>query len=165
LSTPPIEDGLAPDEVFERVSRRLYLRTPHERFATAFLAVLNPQTSEIRFANAGHNPALVLRADSTAEWLGSTGIPLGLLPMCEYESSELTLGVGDTLVLYTDGITEATNPDEEEYGVERLEGVCRTHAGQPLEALAAGLEADLVDFADGVPFADDRTLVVLRRAG
>jgi serine phosphatase RsbU (regulator of sigma subunit) len=164
LSTPPIEDGLAPDEVFERVSRRLYLRTPHERFATAFLALLNPQTAEITFANAGHNPALVLRADGSSEWLGSTGIPLGLLPSCEYESSELTLGVGDTLVLYTDGITEATNPEEEEYGSERLQRACREHAGQPLETLAAGLESDLDRFADGVPFADDRTLVVLRRS-
>jgi serine phosphatase RsbU (regulator of sigma subunit)/pSer/pThr/pTyr-binding forkhead associated (FHA) protein len=163
LSTAPIEDGLEPDEVFNRVSRHLYSRTPHERFATAFLASLDPSSATVRYANAGHNPPLVLRKDDTVEWLGSTGIPLGLLPMAEYESGELTLAPGETLVMYTDGITEAINPEEEEFDSTGLEAVCRDHRERPLPELADFIDRALEDFAQGVPFADDRTLVMLRR--
>jgi serine phosphatase RsbU (regulator of sigma subunit)/pSer/pThr/pTyr-binding forkhead associated (FHA) protein len=163
LSTAPIEDGLPPDEVFERVSRRLYKRTPHERFATAFLAVLDRPTSMIRYANAGHSPGLVVRSGGEVDWLGSTGLPLGLLATGEYHSKEVTLAVGDTLVLYTDGITEALNPDGEEYGAERLRSVCQQNADKPLDDIALALDDDLARFSAGVPFADDRTLVMLRR--
>jgi serine phosphatase RsbU (regulator of sigma subunit) len=163
LSSAPIEDGLPPDQVFARVSRRLYRRTPHERFATAFLAILNPASGTVRFANAGHNPALLVRRDGTIERLSSTGLPLGLLPLAEYECTEIALMTGDTLVTYTDGITEATNTKKEEYGTERLEALCHEHLGLDLGALAAALEEDLQQFVAGEPFADDRTLVMLRR--
>jgi serine phosphatase RsbU (regulator of sigma subunit) len=163
LSTTPIEDGLAPDDVFTRVSRRMYHRTPHDRFATAFLAALDPSTGVVRYSSAGHNPALLLRGDGSVEQLRSNGIALGLLPVEEFASAEITLGVGDVLVLYTDGITEAINPDEELYGIERLEAACKRHIEQPLEELARSLEQDLEQFAAGVEFADDRTIVMARR--
>ena len=163
LSSAPIEDGLAPDQVFSRVSRRLYRRTPHERFATAFLAVLEPSSGTVRYANAGHNPALLLRRDGSVEWLSSTGIPLGLLPDAEYACAEVALAAGDTLVTYTDGITEAANPSNDEYGTTRLEQLCRSRQELQLEALAEAIEHDLLRFTEGVPFADDRTLVMLRR--
>lgn len=164
LSSAPIEDGLAPDEICTRVSRRLYRRTPHERFATALLVVLEPKNARIRYVNAGHNPGLLLRSDGTTAQLGSTGIPLGLMPGCDYTSEELALEPGDLLVLYTDGIVEAFDPDDNEYDVERLEALCRRHAAEPLPAIADALEHDLLAFVRGVPFADDRTLVMLRRA-
>jgi serine phosphatase RsbU (regulator of sigma subunit) len=163
LSSAPIEDGLEPDQVFTKVSRRLYRRTPHERFATAFLAVLDPPTGVVRYANAGHNPPLVIRGNGTVEELGPTGIPLGLLAMGEYEAGELTLTPGDTLVTYTDGITEAIDPEDEEYGAKRLETLCRERASEGLDALAESVHADLATFAKGVPYADDQTLVMLRR--
>jgi len=163
LSSAPIEDGLAPDEVFSRVSRRLYRRTPHERFATAFLAILDPPSGLLRYANAGHNPPLVLRSDRSVEQLGPTGLPLGLLPIGEYSCGDIVLTPGDTLVTYTDGITEAINPDNEEYGAERLKTLTCKHLELTLETLAQTLEEDLERFAEGVPFADDRTLVMLRR--
>lgn len=163
LSSAPIEDGLDPDQVFARVSRRLYRRTPHERFATAFLAILEPTSGTVGFANAGHNPALVVRRDGAVERLSSTGVPLGLLPLAGYECAEFTLAGGDTLVTYTDGITEAANPEGEEYGTERLEALCRDRRELDLEALAVALGEDLERFVAGVPFADDRTLVMIRR--
>ncbi len=163
-SSAPIEDGLPPDEVFARVSRNLYRRTPQERFATALLAVLDRSAATIRFANAGHNPALLLRADGTTGQLGATGVPLGLLPAAEYGSGEAELRPGDLLVLYTDGIVEACDPDGEEYDLPRLEELCRRHAAEPLPVIADALDRDLEAFVRGVPFADDRTLVMLRRA-
>lgn len=163
LSAAPIKEGLDPDEVFGRVSPLLYDRTPPERFATAFLAALEPVTGRVRYANAGHNPALVVRTSGQKEWLHSTGIPLGLLRGYGYGMRRLELEPGDALFLYTDGITETTNPEGEEFGDERFAEVCAAHRDEGLEALAKALESELDEFARGVPFGDDRTLLAVHR--
>ena len=163
LSTGPIEDGLPPDEICARLSRQLYRRTPPEKYATAFLGILEPSTGRLRYTNAGHNPPLVLRAAGTAEELGPTGVPLGLLPQAPYSAGETVLGPGDVLVLYTDGLVEAADPASDEYGLERLREVCLRSRGETCASLAGILEHDLEEFACGVPFADDRTLVLARR--
>lgn len=163
LSTGPIEDGLPPDEICTRLSRSLYRRTPPEKYATAFLAVLETATGRLRYTNAGHNPPLVLRASGAAEELGPTGVPLGLIAQASYRAGEIELGPGDVLVLYTDGLVEAANPAGDEYGLARLRQVCLSHRGETCAALAGILARDLEAFARGVPFADDRTLVLARR--
>lgn len=164
LSTGPIEDGLPPDEICARLSRLLYRRTPPEKYATAFLGVLEPATGRLRYTNAGHNPPLVLRAAGTAEELGATGVPLGLLPQAPYRAGETILDPGDILVLYTDGLVEAADPEGDEYGLERLKATCLDQRGETCPVLARALERDLEEFARGVPFADDRTLVLARRS-
>src|SRR6185436_17650814 len=98
-----------------RLSRRLYARTSPERYATAFVCVLHTETGRVCWTNAGHNAALFLRASGAHEELAATGLPLGLLPTGEYERRELVLEPGDVLVIYTDGVTEAANPEGEEY--------------------------------------------------
>ncbi|HEX4966170.1 MAG TPA: SpoIIE family protein phosphatase [Thermoanaerobaculia bacterium] len=163
LSAGPIEDGLPPDEICTRLSRLLYRRTPPEKFATALLAVLAPATGRLVYTNAGHNPGLVVRAGGEAEELGTTGVPLGLLADAPYSAAETALAPQDLLILYTDGIAEAANPGDEEYGLERIKQVCARHRGEPTASLAAALERDLEAFAGGVPFADDRTIVLARR--
>jgi serine phosphatase RsbU (regulator of sigma subunit) len=163
LSIGPIEDGLPPDEICARLSRLLYRRTPLEKYATAFLGVLEPATGRLRYTNAGHNPPLVLRAAGTVEELGATGVPLGLIAQAPYSAGETVLGFGDLLVLYTDGIVEAADPDQNEYGQERLAEICRKGRAEPCAVLADNLARDLDAFARGVPFADDRTLVLARR--
>ena len=163
LSTGPVEDGLPPDEICTRLSRLLYRRTPPEKYATAFLGVLTPETGLLRYTNAGHNPPLVVRAGGTVEELASTGVPLGLLPAAQYGAGEVILSPGDTLILYTDGLAEAMDPESEEYGLDRMAEVCLRHCGEPCERLAALLEEDLERFVRGVPYADDRTIVMARR--
>ncbi len=163
LSAGPIEDGLPPDEICARLSRQLYRRTPPEKYATAFLGILEPATGRLRYTNAGHNPPLILRASGRAEELGSTGVPIGLLPQATYRAAETVLGPGDVLVLYTDGLVEAADPEANEYGLERLQQVCLNARGETCESLARILGRDLEEFARGVPFADDRTLVLARR--
>jgi serine phosphatase RsbU (regulator of sigma subunit) len=168
LSEGPIEDGLPPDEISARLSRLLFKRTPPEKYATAFLGVLTPATGVLRYTNAGHNPPLVIRAGaaaSTATELGATGPPLGLLSTALYKAGEITLGPGDLLLLYTDGIVEAVDPDGEEYGLDRLKQVCRRHHGSAPAAVAEALDRDLLAFVRGTPFPDDRTVVLVRRAG
>jgi sigma-B regulation protein RsbU (phosphoserine phosphatase) len=163
LAANPIEQGGEPDVVCSTVSRQLHERTPPEKFATMFLAMVDLETCLLRYCNAGHNPALVVRTDGSFEWLDSTGMPVGMLPAGAWTAAEVSIGPGDVVVMYTDGITEAENPDEEEYGSDRLLATVRRLRDDPLPDLARSLEADLDEFVAGVPFADDRTIVVARR--
>ncbi len=163
LAAGPIEVGHPPDELCVRVSRRLYSRTPPEKYATAFVARLDPATHELLWTNAGHNPALIVRAGGSIERCGATGPPLGLLPTATFRREGTELAPGDLLVVYTDGITEAIDPQEEEFGLERLEAFLATQVGVPLDRLRLALETALDEFAAGVPYADDRTLLLLRR--
>ena len=144
--------------------RRLHARTSPERYATAFVAVLDNERHTLSYANAGHNPALLVRADGSSARLAATGIPLGLLPGSDYTAEEVSLAPGDTLFIYTDGVTEAANLEGEEYGLERLEAIVRRHLGGSLDELVEGLERELDEFVRGVPYGDDRTVLVLRRA-
>ncbi|HEV3073562.1 MAG TPA: SpoIIE family protein phosphatase, partial [Thermoanaerobaculia bacterium] len=159
----PIEDGLPPEAICAKLSRLLYRRTPPEKYATAVVAALALDSGVLCYANAGHNPPLVVRAGGAVEELGATGVPIALLPTAGYQAAEIRLAPGDSLVLYTDGIVEANDPHGEEYGTERLADLCRRHCQAPCSDLAAALDADLEAFVRGVPFADDRTLVMARR--
>ena len=164
LAATPIEEGQPPDEIFTRLSRQLFRRTPPEKYATAFVAMLDVETATIRYANAGHNPPIVVRAATgKTERLGPTGPPIGLFPASAYKAGDAALGPGDLLILYTDGIVEAVNQDDEEYSIERLEQVCVKESALPLPDMVRALEADLGAFVNGTPYPDDRTLLIARR--
>ena len=119
--------------------------------------------SSLVYTNAGHNAGLLVRADGSTQRLDGNGLPLGLFPVAEYDRAEVTLAPGDLVVLYTDGITEAANEAGEEFGLERLEKVVKEQAREPLVALAVAIETAVEVFAEERRFADDRTLVILRR--
>jgi serine phosphatase RsbU (regulator of sigma subunit) len=159
----PIEVGHPPDLICSRVSRRLFMRTPPERYVTAFVCALDPKSGRLGYTNAGHLAGLLVRADGSLQLLEANGVPIGLFPEVTYERAEVTLGAGDLVLLYTDGITEAANPKGDEFGLDRLQSVVRRHAREPLIALAVAIETAVEVFADGTPFGDDRTLVMLRR--
>ena len=163
LSAGPIEVGQPPAEIFNRVSRRLYARTPPEKYATGFVAQLDPAGHRLEWANAGHNTALLIRSSGAVERLAASGPPLGLLPVSTYLAHVAEVGAGDLLVVYTDGITEAVDAADEEFGLERLVAVAQRHRAAPLLALRGEIEREVDEFVDGVPYADDRTLVLLRR--
>ena len=163
LAAGPIHDSVPPEMICDRVSHLLFERTPPEKYATGFLASFDPESGVFRFCNAGHNPGIVLRAGGEFELLASTGMPLGILPTGVYGAGEVTLETGDTVVLYTDGLTEAENPEEEEYGEERLADLCAEHRGETLKVLADTISADQDAYVRGVPYVDDRTVVMVRR--
>ena len=117
----------------------------------------------MRFANAGHLPALVVDRSGGHRWLSARGLPLGLMPDAEYEQGEDLLAPGDLLVLFTDGFTEACDATEEEFGQERLVEVCVELRARPLAEISAQLEEKLNTFTAGAPPSDDRTLMLLRR--
>ena len=164
LTDGPIEAGMPPEKVFQRASRLLYRRTPPERYATAILVALQPATGDLRYVNAGHVPGLLIRSDGVTERLEATGKPIGILPDSDYTAGRTRLEAGDMLVLYTDGLNEAENADDEQYGVDRLAEICRRSSELPLTRLATAIEVDLARFVGDVPFADDRTTVLIRRS-
>jgi serine phosphatase RsbU (regulator of sigma subunit) len=165
VATTSIEDGLPPHEIFNRVSSKLHRRTLPNQFATMFLASLAPENGIVRYASAGHSPGCLVRAGGSIEWLPSTGFPLGLMPDAAYALAEARLGTGDTLLVYSDGYTEAVDPKGEEFGQERLAEVCRRHHRAAPRELAHAIDRELEAFASGQPFIDDRTIVVVRRDG
>jgi serine phosphatase RsbU (regulator of sigma subunit) len=159
----PIEVGQPTDLICSKVSRRLFMKTPPERYVTAFIAALDPATGRVSYTNAGHNPGLLIRADGAVQRLEANGVPLGLFPVVEYQRVDVELRPGDLLLLYTDGITEAANPDNEEFGLERLQAVVLQHLKEPLLAIGAWVENAVEVFAAGTPYGDDRTMVMVRR--
>jgi phosphoserine phosphatase RsbU/P len=163
LAVGPIEVGHPPDGICLRVSRRLFARTPPEKYATGFVAQLDPGTHRLAWCNAGHNSALLVRSGGEVERLAASGPPLGVLPSASYRAHETALGPGDLLLVYTDGITEAANPDEEEFGLDRLVDLAGRLRGVPLPQLRTTIETALDEFVRGVPYLDDRTLLFLRR--
>ncbi len=166
LAAGLIEDGRAPDEVCGFVSSKLFQRTPPAKYATAWLGALDPASGELRYVNAGHNPALLVRASGEIEELGSNGFPVGLVETAEYSTASANLDPGDRLVVYTDGITEATEREDadEEFGTERLAEACRQNLEAAVEDLADTIEATLEEFTGGKPAEDDRTLVIVHRS-
>ena len=146
-----------------RLSEAISRRTGPDRFITFFLILLDPETGDIEYTNAGHNQGLLVRRDSTVEELPSHGLPLALFPGRPYGSSRVTLARDEFLFLYTDGITEAANPAGEEFGLDRLKAFLRTQIGAAPEEVDASLARCLEEHAAGEHFGDDRTLLMLRR--
>ena len=134
-------------------------------FVTVLYAVYNPESGVITYANGGHNPPVIIHTDGSSTMLPMTGgIALGVAPGFRYEQSTFNLGPGETIVLYTDGVTEAMNGHGDEFGVDRLrqlfEGAPPRH---PKEAVDAILEA-VHAFAGDTPQSDDITCLTLRRS-
>jgi anti-sigma regulatory factor (Ser/Thr protein kinase) len=136
--------------------------TPPNMFITCFYAVLDPASGKLQYANAGHDVPYVRTAAGTAE-LRARGMPLGLMPGMDYEEKEATLDPGQTLVMYSDGIVEAHNPQRGMFGFPRLRGLLAEHPSD--DTIIDFLLEQLDDFTGpGWEQEDDVTLVTLRRS-
>jgi len=135
-------------------------------FVTMIYAVYDPATGELTYADGGHDPPLVVHADGTTTQLPMTeGLALGVMPGFDYHQHSHRLAPGDTVVLYTDGVTEAINREEEQLGLHRLRATFERDPPQDAED-AGHRVLDLVnEFAGDVPQFDDTTCLVLRRSG
>ena len=153
-----------PGDVLREVNSLLYADNDAMMFVTQLYAVYDPASGELTYANGGHNPPVIIHADGSSAMLpGSNGIALGVLPDVKYEQKTITCAPGDTVIFYTDGVTEAVNNQNEEFGVPRL---CNIFADGPPQdcALATQTIFDAVAaFAGDVPQFDDITCLLLRR--
>lgn len=150
-------------ELARVINELLYLNTPGNKYVSAILLGVDPRSGECTYVNGGHNAGLVLRASGAVEWLPATGLALGLFPGMHYEAPSLMLERGDVVALYSDGVTEALNADEEEFGDDRLVAVVRETAATSATQIVSAVLAAIDAFAAEAPQHDDITLMVLKR--
>jgi serine phosphatase RsbU (regulator of sigma subunit)/pSer/pThr/pTyr-binding forkhead associated (FHA) protein len=149
--------------VINRLNKITCQNCPSNRFITFFICVLDAATGELVFCNAGHNPPVIVRADGAAENLEGGGPPLGILSMAVYSEYRAKLGPGDVLAIYSDGVTEANNGEQEEYGDDRFAAVLTANRHKSAAEIVTAVNQSLTEFAAGSPPADDITLIVARR--
>ena len=147
--------------LLQSVNRLFYENTPEDRFATLFFADYDDASRCLRYANCGHNPPLLLRANGELQRLGATATVLGRFKDWKCAVEKVSLRPGDVLLIYTDGITEALNPAEEEFGESRLLEILRSHSRGPVEALLSLILAAVQEFS-GANQADDLTLLIAK---
>jgi len=150
-------------ELIRRLNHHIAESSAPNKFITLLVAELDPHRAEMRFVNAGHNPALLVGPDGEVKELESGGLPLGLFDSSTYRMGRLDLGEGDLVCIYSDGITESASRLDEEFGVGRLVDLLRTTRDKPLSEIVSAVDAAVTGFEDGLNQGDDQTLVLIRR--
>jgi serine phosphatase RsbU (regulator of sigma subunit) len=166
LRTYALRHEAHPALVFQEANTRMVLDTQGGHFVTVFYGVLDPVQGTLVYANAGHSPSYVLSSsqeDGGPRPLVRTGVPLGILPDAEWEQETVHLAPGDTLVLYTDGITEAQDRQQVEFGEERLLETLQRHRGRSAQEIQQEVLQAVRGFIGGAAPSDDMALMVLMR--
>jgi serine phosphatase RsbU (regulator of sigma subunit)/putative methionine-R-sulfoxide reductase with GAF domain len=155
--------GRAPADALARVNELILSDARSDLFVTLFYATWNPATGELMYANAGHNPPLLVKAEGTMKELQSRGIALGVVEHIAPEAGTATMQSGDVLLLYTDGIIDALNHDDHPFGLQRLMDVLLDARGLSAEGVVNRIMSAVRDYAGDEPPFDDQTLVVIKR--
>jgi sigma-B regulation protein RsbU (phosphoserine phosphatase) len=150
-------------ETISAVNKYLAENIPPNRFVTLFYAELDPESGALSFLNAGHNPPLIVHAAGTVEQLASGGLPLGIRANADYREGRTHMQLGDVLVIYSDGVTEAASPTGEEFGPTRLYEVVSRNVDASAAGIRDRIESALTKFSQGTKAADDITLVIVKR--
>jgi sigma-B regulation protein RsbU (phosphoserine phosphatase) len=150
-------------ELVARLNRFICASCPRNRFITFFFCIFHPRTGELCYANAGHNPPILLRADGRVERLEEGGMVLGVMAQTPYKSARVRFDAGDMVVLFSDGVSEAVNPAGEEFGEERLADMLVGLRTQPAQKVLDAVNRAVEEWSAGAPAADDITLVAARR--
>ena len=155
------ERGLPVNEIFTMANEKLCENNESGMFVTAWMGILDITTGKMQFANAGHNPPLLKRVDGTFEYLKTrAGFVLAGMEGISYRAGELTLQSGDRLFLYTDGVTEATNINNNLYGEERLQGFMNNNLDKEPTVLLPSLKNNIDEFVGEAPQFDDITMLI-----
>jgi len=152
-----------PERILARLNDELAADNPSGMFVTFLCAVFEPRSRRLTLANGGHCRPVLLPADELPRWaVKNLGTALGFEPGLQFERTELTLREGDALILYSDGVSEAFNPQEECYGNERLLADVGALAGQAAPAITTGLLEKVRAFAASAPQSDDIAILALK---
>jgi serine phosphatase RsbU (regulator of sigma subunit) len=165
------EGGIAPPRLLARMNEFVYRSTPASKYATFFYAQLDEQGRRLRYVNAGHNAPYLLRAkrrsttDSASleiEQLSVGGTVVGMFPEMGYEEATVELYPGDVLLVFTDGVPEAHNPESEEFGEERLQLLLRQTAHLPADEISARISNEMKNWIRDAEQYDDLTFIVMK---
>ena len=156
----------SPAEVLRQIDKLFIHNIRFNTFVTFFIGVYDPAAKTLTYSNAGHNPPLVLQERKNGKesivWLNPTGAAIGLVEEAEFGEKSFAFQEGDLLVMYTDGVTEAVNKQDEMFGSKRLAAITQQlQQSTPVDVIQ-GIRAGLEEFSGGKPFADDITVVVCR---
>jgi sigma-B regulation protein RsbU (phosphoserine phosphatase) len=158
----------SPAEVMRQLHKLFIHNIRFETFVTFFIGAFDSSAKTLTFSNAGHLPPMVLRSNKSKkesiEMLRPTGAAIGLVEEAIFGEKTIDLQKGDLLVLYTDGVTEAMNTDNQEFGRERLETLIQQVEGLQVKEVIQKIRLSLEEFSEGKPLADDTTIVVSRIA-
>jgi serine phosphatase RsbU (regulator of sigma subunit) len=156
--------GQDPSSVCAHINRFLCAHSNVQRHATLFFGVVDAG-GRLEYVNAGHPPAMLVHAGRVEPAFASDSFPIGWFEDAQFRSASMQIEAGDTLVIYTDGISEAMDPQRDQFGLDRLRATVEKHFGASAEQLQAGILAAVEEFARGEPQADDITLLILRYQG
>lgn len=148
-----------------RINNQMCAKAVEGRFVTFILGIIDPETGALSMMNAGHMPLMIRKADGSIEEFGeeAIGVPLGVMEDFPYDVVTRVIEPGETCVIYTDGVSEAMNPDSDLYGMERLRNLVHSSPAGKAEELGQTILADVRKFADGRPQNDDITIMVISR--
>jgi sigma-B regulation protein RsbU (phosphoserine phosphatase) len=152
---------LAPQDLLRKLSLTLLERKIEGHFITLTYAIWEPRTRILRLANAGM-PLPVLVRDGHSRSIRAEGVPLGLLDNTEYEETSTRLEPGDLLAMFSDGIVEAMNGEQAEFGMRRLESVLQAQAARPIAEIVEAVFSEVARFESGRTQRDDQTLLLAR---
>lgn len=150
-------------ELMAKLNVYLCSNIPENRLVTLFYGEFDTVTGGLLYINAGHNPPLLLRKNQSPERLAATSLVLGIDPGTGFESKTTQINLGERLLLYTDGVSEAFNLREEEYGEARVSAFLQTHAAVPASELIQELVSDVLKFCGAARLTDDMTLMTIAR--
>jgi sigma-B regulation protein RsbU (phosphoserine phosphatase) len=163
LRTQVSENGVAVGRILQRINRLVFESTGPEQFATFFLCTIDSEQLALTFSNAGHNFPIVVRNDGSCELLQEGGLILGVMSDVTFNEGQVPLRTGDMLVCYTDGVTEARDRLDEEYGEERLVRLLQSLRGRGSAAeVIEAVHNSVLEFTGGADQADDMTMLVLK---
>jgi len=158
--------GTEPSDILIRANDELCKENDQGMFCTIFYGILNTKTGEVRYSNGGHNPPYLVHADGSNEQLeGTEGIALGVMDGMDFGVNTLTLGKGEAIYLYTDGVNEAMDDDGNEYSYERLEEFLKKSKGQSTTDIVNGSLDDVNGFVKNAEQSDDITVLTVRYNG
>lgn len=158
-----LSSGVPLAEVVTRMNNLMHASTAANKYVTAIFMDVDPDSGHARVVNAGHNDGVILRADGNAERLKAGGLAVGLMPGRTYSETEWQLAPGDLVALYSDGVTEANDPEENEYSIERLIELLRERRAESADEIVRATYESVDAFADTAPQYDDITMMVVRR--
>ncbi len=146
-----------------RINDLIYRNTGSDKFITFFWGALDPKTRKFQYVNAGHNHPLVLRANGSIERLSEGGLILGIMKtVMPYEEGSIVLKSGDSVIMFTDGVSEAMNVHGDDYTEERLEAFVKRQNGKTAHDILTGIKNEIQHFTHGAPQSDDITMVVFK---
>jgi len=154
------------EDAVGHMNRVICTNTGFDKFITAFVGIYDAEDQHFEYVNAGHDPPLLIRADERVEHLETGGLLLGVMTSASYERGRIDLHPGDVVLLFTDGVTEAMSPDDEEYTPERLERCLLDVHDRAAQAIVDAVQEDICRHTGDIPeLSDDRTMVALKITG